>query len=58
MKFQIYKDVIGQYRWRLRAGNHKIIAVCSEGYYNKSDCQRGIAIVLHSSSYTPIEDLT
>lgn len=36
MKFQIYRDKAGEWRWRLRAGNGKIIADSSEGYVRKS----------------------
>lgn len=57
MKYQIYTDTLGEYRWRFRAANHEIIAVSSEGYKNKSDCQHGIDLVKSSSS-APVEDLT
>jgi len=33
-KFVIYKDVVGQYRWRLIAANNEIIAV-GEAYVSK-----------------------
>ena len=32
MKAEIYKDKAGYWRWRLRAGNHKIVAESGEGY--------------------------
>lgn len=35
MKFEIYKDVKGEWRWRLKARNGKIIAVSGEGYKRK-----------------------
>jgi uncharacterized protein YegP (UPF0339 family) len=44
-KFQLYKDQSGEYRWRLRADNNEIIANSSEGYVNKSGCERGIELV-------------
>ncbi len=50
MKFQIYTDVSGQYRWRLRANNGQIIATSGEGYVNKFDCLHGIELVKQSSS--------
>lgn len=35
----------GEWRWRLWAANHKdIIADSGEGYVNKADCERGIAL--------------
>ena len=41
-KFQIYKTANYEWRWRLRANNHKIIAVSGEGYRTKNACQKGI----------------
>lgn len=33
-KFVIYRDIAGQYRWRLLAGNSEIVAI-SEAYTTK-----------------------
>jgi uncharacterized protein YegP (UPF0339 family) len=43
--FFIYKDNKGEWRWRFRAENNKIIAVSSESYKNKSDCRHGLDII-------------
>ena len=43
-KFEMYMDKAGEYRFRLKARNGKIIAV-SEGYTNKSGCENGIESV-------------
>ena len=44
--FQVYRDRIFEYRWRIRRlGNHEIIADCAEGYKTKADCLKGIALV-------------
>ena len=40
-KFQLYRDKSGQFRFRLRSRNGKIIAV-SEGYGTKANCKNGI----------------
>lgn len=40
-KFELYQDKAGQYRFRLKARNGKIIGV-SEGYTSKAGCQNGI----------------
>lgn len=40
-KFQLYRDKAGQYRFRLRGRNGKIIAV-SEGYTSHAACVAGI----------------
>ncbi len=39
VQFRIYRDVAGQYRWRLVAGNGEKVAV-SEAYTTKSDAIR------------------
>ncbi len=49
MTFQKYKDARGQWRWRLRAGNHKIIATASEGYVKEADCDHAIKLVKESA---------
>ena len=43
--FQVYRDRGEQFRWRLRAGNHRTIADCGEGYVQKDDCLHGIELV-------------
>jgi len=47
MKYEVYQDKRGEWRWRLRAANGKILAVSSEGYVNKDDCE-AIIITLQS----------
>lgn len=44
-KFEIYKDGIGQWRWKFLASNGRIIADSGEGYINKTDCLHGIELV-------------
>lgn len=39
-KFEIYKDVSGNFRFRLKAPNREIIAV-GEAYKSKDGCKRG-----------------
>lgn len=57
MYYELYKDVVGQYRWRLRSANHRIIANSGEGYHNKSDCRDAIRLVKSSAS-APVHDNT
>lgn len=45
--YQKYKDGTGQWRWRLRAGNHEIISH-GESYVSESGCDH--AINLNKSS--------
>ncbi|QDT42534.1 hypothetical protein Pan241w_26190 [Gimesia alba] len=48
MAYYIYKDISGQWRWRYVAGNNRIIAVSSESYFNKADCQNAVEIMRRS----------
>lgn len=45
MYFSLYVDTNRQWRWRLVAGNGRIIANAGEGYYNREDCLSAIALV-------------
>ena len=44
-QFEVYKDRAGEWRWRLRASNNRVIADSSEGYKNKQNCVHGIGLV-------------
>ena len=44
MYFYLYKDVTGQWRWKLNASNHETIAVSSESYVRKADAEYGITL--------------
>jgi uncharacterized protein YegP (UPF0339 family) len=52
MAYHMYRDVNGQWRWRLVAANNRIIANSGEGYYNEMDCLRAINLVATSSGVT------
>ena len=45
MYFEVYRDTINNWRWRLWSSNGRIIADSAEGYVNKSDCLNGIDLV-------------
>lgn len=57
MYFEVYKDVKGEYRWRLKAANHEIIAQ-SEGYTTKQNCLHAVDLVKSTDSTTTVNDLT
>lgn len=40
MKIEIYKDDNGEWRWRLKARNGRIVADSGEGYRRKIDVQK------------------
>lgn len=37
MKFEVYQDTKGEWRWRLKHNNGNILATSSEGYKSKAD---------------------
>jgi len=56
MYYEMYKDSQGYWRWRLQAGNNRIIANSGEGYVNKTDCRAAISLV-QSSKDAPVYDV-
>ena len=57
MRFQIYKDSAGEWRWRFRAANHEIIAVSSEGYSSKSSCRNSVELVQNGAADADVEEV-
>lgn len=55
MRFVIYQDTTGEWRWRLLAANGQVIATAGEGYVHKGDCLHGIALVMQSAVATTEE---
>jgi uncharacterized protein YegP (UPF0339 family) len=45
MKYEVYRDSASQWRWRFISSNGRIIAVSSESYINRTDCESGITII-------------
>lgn len=56
-RFELFRDTVGQYRWRLRAANGEIVAV-SEAYVSKQGSLNSAMSMPTWSSGTPIVDLT
>lgn len=57
--YWIYRDNRNEWRWTYDASNGRTIAVSSEGYVRKSDCERSIEIMkasAYSEVWTPIKD--
>ena len=50
LKFELYKDKAGEFRWRLKAGNGAILATGGQGYKAKTDAKNGIDIVQRSGT--------
>jgi len=55
--FEVYRDKGNQWRFRLKAPNHKIIAV-SEAYTSKVGCLNGVKSVKENAANSEIYDFT
>lgn len=56
MKFHVYKDTKGEFRWHLRAANGRNVASSGEGYKNEKDCTDAIALVKGASTAPVVKD--
>jgi uncharacterized protein YegP (UPF0339 family) len=56
-KFEIYKDAVDKFRFRLKAANGEIIA-SGEAYESKEGCMNGIESVRTNAPIAEIVDLT
>lgn len=63
MYFEIYRQTHGteqtgkgQWRWRLRAGNHETIA-SGESYVNKADCVHAISLIKGTRDQTEVKEI-
>jgi uncharacterized protein YegP (UPF0339 family) len=57
-RFEIYKDKIGEFRWRLTHTNGHIIANSGEGYTTKVNAVGGIKSVKENVPRSLVEDRT
>ena len=57
-KFEIYKDKIGEFRWRLTHTNGHIIANSGEGYTTKVNAMGGVKSVKTNVPDSIVEDRT
>ena len=56
--YWMYKDKKSEWRWSYEASNGLTIAVSSEGYKKRADCERSIAIMkgsFNSPTWIPTE---
>lgn len=45
LRFELYKDSRGAFRWRLKSGNGRVVATSSEGYATRANCRSSIDLV-------------
>jgi uncharacterized protein YegP (UPF0339 family) len=57
-KFEVFKDKIGEFRWRLTHANGKVIANSGEGYTVKVNAMGGIRSVKENVPNAAVEDRT
>lgn len=50
MIFVIYVDQARQYRWRLFAGNNRILADSGESYHHRQDCESAVDLIKKNAS--------
>jgi uncharacterized protein YegP (UPF0339 family) len=55
-KFEVYKEKVGEYRFKLKAQNGEVIAT-SEGYSSKESCIYGIQSVTKNTPKAKIVEL-
>ncbi|MFO7243511.1 MAG: DUF1508 domain-containing protein [Actinomycetes bacterium] len=55
MKFEVYKDKAGEFRFRIRATNGNILA-SSEGYKAKASAQNAIDRIKSDAATAPVVD--
>lgn len=55
--FEIYPDKSGDWRWRLRAANGRIVADSAEGYASKRNVNRAITTFVDTAELTRLAEL-
>lgn len=55
MTYYYYKDTKGEWRWRLKASNGRILADSGEGYTTEKECKADIDRVMRSKDAPVIE---
>jgi len=53
MKIEFYEDSNGKYRWRMKAGNGRIVGESRQGFVLKDRAENNLSLVLYDGSHTP-----
>src|SRR5262245_35986753 len=56
LKFEVYKDAGGDFRWRLKSANGQIVA-SGQAYSSKVACMRGIEVIKNGAASAKIEEV-
>jgi len=54
VRFEVYKDDKGEWRWRAKSRNGRITGDSGEGYKNKADCLHGIQLFKNFASHAEV----
>lgn len=54
---EVYKDARGQYRWRLKAGNGRVVADSGESYSRREDAERAARRLRVLAAFCKVESL-
>jgi len=57
MRFELYENALGAWRWRVRANNNCLIAWSGESYSDKVDCLHAIDLVRTAMIHDPVHEL-
>lgn len=55
MKYKIYRDKKGEWRWKAIVKNGRIIADSAEGYKRRYGCHKSLIAFRNMAMYAPIE---
>lgn len=58
LKFEVYQDNKGEYRWRVIATNGQTIGSSSESYKAKADCEKAVDTVKKGAAKAEVDDKT
>ena len=57
-KFVVYRDSVGDFRWRFEAARGQVVADSHDGYRKKADLLDTILVVKREAASAQIEDPT
>lgn len=56
LKFEVFQDHAGEWRFRIKADNHEIVSQ-SEGYQNRSDAYETVGLIQAEAADAEIEEI-
>lgn len=57
MRFEVYPDPNGEWRWRLRATNGRIVADSAESYKRRASADRAIASIKRLAEMADVREI-